>query len=72
MGEELGNYVHQNMGEELGKYVHQNYCMSELSTKGPQNLGLGWLSLHSPLEGDSIRFTYRPTSDSMTVCVVMS
>ena len=24
MGEELGNYVHQNMGEELGNYVHQN------------------------------------------------
>ena len=25
MGEELGNYVHQNLGEELGNYVHQNY-----------------------------------------------
>ena len=24
MGEELGNYVQQNMGEELGNYVHQN------------------------------------------------
>ena len=29
MGEELGNYVHQNMGEELGNYVHQN-CHTEL------------------------------------------
>ena len=29
MGEELGNYVHQNMGEELGNYVHQNYRSPE-------------------------------------------
>ena len=30
MGEELGNYVHQNMGEELGNYVHQNLTPNEV------------------------------------------
>ena len=29
MGEELGNYVHQNMGEELGNYVHQNSLVTD-------------------------------------------
>ena len=33
MGEELGNYVHQNMGEELGNYVHQNFLFSSISER---------------------------------------
>ena len=32
MGEELGNYVHQNMGEELGNYVHPGRVSGQTDT----------------------------------------
>ena len=39
MGEELGNYVHQNMGEELGNYVHQNI---NITCVRPRSEAVAW------------------------------
>ena len=43
MGEELGNYVHQNMGEELGlgNYVHQKIHSVNTNTVSPSSRHLG-------------------------------
>ena len=48
MGEELGNYVHQNMGEELGNYIHQNLPPVEFRDRQTDSYGGGARELRSP------------------------